>query len=131
MKKAFLLILISLMLSCTTHVQDQGIPGTWIYTVEDAPIGFQTGRVIFYKENDSLKVKLKVYGIPIEAANLEIDGTKISFTTQIEHEQISIKLEKKEDELVGMVLASEGGMPISLEKKGWRSREREYKIFNR
>jgi len=111
------------MVSCTMQVQDQGILGTWIYTVEDAPFGFQTGRVIFYEENDSTKAKLKVYGIPIKTDDLEIDSAKVSFTTQVEHEQVSIKLEIKEDALIGMVHASEGAMPISMVKKGRRNRE--------
>jgi len=105
------------------HVQDKGILGTWIYTVEEAPFGFQTGRVIFYEEHDSVKAKLKVYGIPIETDNLEIDSTKVSFTTQVEHEQVSIKLEMGEEALIGLVHASEGTMPISMVKKGRRNRE--------
>ena len=115
------------MVSCSMKVQDKGILGTWIYTVEEAPFGFQTGRVIFYEENDSVKAKLKVYGIPIETANLEIDSTRVSFTTQVEHEQVSIKLEKKEDKLVGLTYASEGSMAISMVKKGRKNREQKEK----
>jgi glycoprotein endo-alpha-1,2-mannosidase len=102
--------------------------GTWIYKVEEAPFGFQTGRVIFYEENDSTKAKLKVYGIPIETDNLEIDSSKVSFTTQVEHEQISIKLEMKDDSLIGMVHASEGAMSISMVKKGRKNREERAKL---
>jgi len=124
MKKILSLIIILFMASCKMVVQDQGILGTWIYTVEDAPFGFQTGRVIFYEENDSTKAKLKVYGIPIKTDHLEIDSASVSFTTQVEHEQVSIKLERQEDALIGMVHASEGAMPISMVKKGRRFREK-------
>jgi len=123
MKKFLFIPIVLLMVSCTMKVQDKGILGTWIYTVEEAPFGFQTGRVIFYEENDSVKAKLKVYGIPIETANLEIDSAKVSFTTQVEHEEVSIKLEMKEDALIGMVHASEGAMDISMVKKGRKNRE--------
>lgn len=123
MKKFVAIAVFFVLVSCSVQEQDKGILGTWIYTVEDAPFGFQTGRVIFYKENDSTKAKLKVYGIPIETSNLQIDSTKISFTTQVEHEQVSIKLERKEDKLVGMTYASEGSMAISMVKKGRRNRE--------
>jgi glycoprotein endo-alpha-1,2-mannosidase len=127
MKKFLIVPLFLLLVSCTVKVQDKGILGTWIYTVEEAPFGFQTGRVIFYEENDSVKAKLKVYGIPIETDNLEIDSTKISFTTQVEHEEVSIKLEKKEDMLVGLTYASEGSMAISMVKKGRKNREQKEK----
>jgi hypothetical protein len=123
MKKLLFLPIFLLMVSCTMHMQDKGVLGTWIYTVEEAPFGFQTGRVIFYEENDSVKAKLKVYGIPIGTDNLEIDSSKVSFTTQVEHEEVSIKLEMKEDALIGMVHASEGAMAISMVKKGRRNRE--------
>jgi len=127
MKKTPSLILIAFMVSCTINMQDQGLLGTWVYTVEDAPFGFQTGRVIFYEENDSTKAKIRVYGLPIETSNLEIDSAKVSFTTQVEHEQISVKLEMKEESLIGMVHASEGAMSISMLKKGSKNREREDK----
>jgi len=132
MKKILALIIIVLVLvSCTQNAEEKGILGTWIYTVEDAPFGFQTGRVIFYEENDSTKAKLKIYGIPKETANLEIDSTKVFFTTQVEHEQISIKLEMMDDELIGMVRASEGAMPISMVKKGSKQREKKDKARQR
>lgn len=124
MKKIPSILVIMLLVSCTTHVQDQGLLGTWIYTVEDAPFGFQTGRAIFYQENDSTKARLKVYGIPIETFDLETDSTKVSFTTEIEHELIFIKLEMKGDDLVGMVHYSDGAMSVSMVKKGWRNTER-------
>jgi glycoprotein endo-alpha-1,2-mannosidase len=122
LKKLLSLIVLLFTLSCTSHVQDQDILGTWIYKVDDAPFGFQTGRVIFFQENDSVKAKLKIYGISIETANLKLDSANVSFTSQIEHEQISIKLEMKENELVGMVHASEGAMEISMLKKGRKNR---------
>jgi len=118
----------TIMVSCTMNVEDQGLLGTWVYTVEDAPFGFQTGRVIFYEENDSTKAKIKVYGIPIETSNLEIDSAKVSFTTQVEHEQVSIKLDMKEETLIGMVHASEGAMPISMVKRGRKNREERTKV---
>ena len=30
------------------NVQDEGYLGTWNYTVDDAPFGFQKGKVIFF-----------------------------------------------------------------------------------
>lgn len=39
--------------SCAMNVQDEGYVGTWNYTVDNAPFGFQKGKVIFFEENDT------------------------------------------------------------------------------
>ncbi len=100
MKKYLSISLLFVMVSCTMNVQDEGYLGTWNYTVDDAPFGFQKGKVIFYVEGDTPMAKLKVYGLSIHTENLIIDGANISFTTQVEHEEISIKLEMKDDSLI-------------------------------
>lgn len=101
-----------------TMVKEETIMGTWNYTAEDAPFGFQTGKVIFYEEEGTAKAKIKIYGFTIETENLKIDGAKVSCTAEIEHEQISIKLEMIDNQLLGWVQFSDGGMSISMIKKG-------------
>jgi len=61
MKKLVPVLILLLMVSCTTDIQDKGILGTWQYTVKDAPFGFQTGKVIFFEEEEVTRAKLKVY----------------------------------------------------------------------
>lgn len=129
-KYLIFLILISL-LSCNLNVQDQGLLGTWNYTVEDAPFGFQKGKVIFYEENDSIKAKLKVYGLSIPGDNLVVEETRISFTTQVEHEQISIKLKVKGDSLIGTVQGSDLVSSIEMIKRRRGNRDKKDKINRR
>ena len=74
MNKHLSVLLLFMLVSCSTNVQDEGYLGTWIYTVEDAPFGFQRGKVIFYEEGDSTRAKLKVYGLSMGTENLVIDG---------------------------------------------------------
>ncbi len=57
-----------------------------------------------------------------------IDGANVFFTTQVEHEEISMELEMKYDTLKGMVFASEGAMSIAIVKKGRRSHEKKDKF---
>jgi glycoprotein endo-alpha-1,2-mannosidase len=99
-------------------VKEETILGTWNYTVNDAPFGFQTGKVIFYEEDDTTKAKIKIYGFLMDTENLLIDGTNVSLTSHVEHEQISIILEMVSNQLVGEVRASEGAMSIVMVKKG-------------
>jgi len=107
-----------IMVSCTNRDEDYGILGTWSYKVDDAPFGFQSGKVIFYKEQDSVKAKIKVYGLSIPAKDLKIDGDEISMIVPIEHEETSIKLKRDEQKFIGNVVFSDGLMPIVLTKKG-------------
>ena len=55
---------------------------------------------------------------PLVFKRVMIDGTKVSFTSQVEHEQISIVLDLVDDQLIGEVRASEGAMSIVMVKKG-------------
>ena len=118
MGKYFTIAILFIITSCSRSVQDQGILGIWNYTVEDAPFGFQTGKVIFFEEDSAIKAKIKIYGFTIDTEKLIIDSTKVSFISQIEHEQISIVLDMVGDQLIGEVRASEGAMPIVMVKKG-------------
>lgn len=104
-----------------TMVKEETILGTWNYTAKDAPFGFQTGKVIFYEEYETTKAKIKIYGFTIDTENLEIEGAKVSFTAEVEHEQISIKLEMKDNKLIGWVQFSDGGMSIVMVKKGTKN----------
>ena len=110
-------MILLIIVSCVKEIQDKGILGTWQYTVKDAPFGFQTGRVIFFEEDEMTRAKIKVYGISMKCDNLNIEGDKVSFTTRVEHEDVSIKLEMKDNKLVGLVHSSEGGMSIEMVKK--------------
>lgn len=118
MKKLFIIPIVLLMFSCTRNVQDEGILGTWIYTAEDAPFGFQKGKVVFYEENDSTKAKIKIYGFSLPAKNLVVDENNVSFSVWVETEEVSIKLEIQDDKMVGQVKASDLSSPIVLVKKG-------------
>jgi len=60
MKKLIPVLILLFMVSCATNIQDNGILGNWQYTVKDAPFGFQTGKVIFFEEDELPRAKLKV-----------------------------------------------------------------------
>jgi len=99
-------------------VKEETLIGTWNYTAKDAPFGFQSGKMIFYEEDGTKKAKIKIYGFTIATENLQIDGAKVSCTAEVEHEQISIKLEMKDNQLMGWIQFSDGGMAVEMVKKG-------------
>ena len=92
--------------------------GTWNYKVNEAPFGFRTGKVIFYEEDGELEAELKIYGLTIKTKDLSISSSKVSFTAEVDIEQVAIKLEFEDDRLVGLVHMSEGAMAVEMEKKG-------------
>lgn len=99
-------------------VKEETLIGTWNYIAKDAPFGFQTGKMIFYEEEETTKAKINIYGITIETDNLEIEGAKVSCSAEVENEQVSIKLEMKNNQLIGWVQFSDGGMSITMVKNG-------------
>lgn len=120
-RRTILLVSLGMMLaSCAVKEQEPGLLGTWNYRVDEAPFGFQSGKVVFYQENDSTKAKIKFYGFTIAATDLKINGDEISLVVPIEHEQTSIKLTPGNNMLTGTVKFSDGSMPIVLTKKGQR-----------
>ena len=129
MKQFMVFITLVWMISCTTHVEEEGIIGTWKYTAVDAPFGFQSGKVIFYEENDSIKAKLKIYGFTLPANNLIIEENKISFSAWVETEEVAINLEMQNGKMLGSVKASDLSSPISMVKKGHINSSDSEKIF--
>jgi glycoprotein endo-alpha-1,2-mannosidase len=124
MKYLISLLALILMVSCSWNEQGEGILGTWKYKANDAPFGFQSGKVVFYEEDDSTKAKIKIYGFSIPAEQLKIEGDEVSFIAQVEHEQISIKLEMTDNKLIGKIQASDLSSPIVMIKKGKKYSEK-------
>jgi glycoprotein endo-alpha-1,2-mannosidase len=119
------------MVSCINRVQESGILGTWNYRVDDAPFGFQSGKVIFYNENDSVKAKIKFFGISIPAEDLKIDGDEISMIVPIEHENTLIRIKRVEDKFTGNVIFSDGNMSIILTKQGRKNSKFKQKVIDK
>jgi len=118
MKKYLAIVILSLSLACSTNVQEEGILGTWNFKASEAPFGLQSGRVIFYEENDSVKAEIKMYGFTIHTEDLVLTEDKLSFTAVVEHEEVSIQLTPDMGKYTGEVLFSEGSMPLVLQRKG-------------
>jgi glycoprotein endo-alpha-1,2-mannosidase len=105
------------------QISDNPLVGTWSYHAEDAPFGFQKGKVVFYEETDSVRAKLKIYGFTIPCNNLVVTEDQVSFSAWVETEEVAIQLEKQEEKMVGRVKASDLSSPLVLVKKGLRSRD--------
>ena len=118
MKYIIIPALFLLFFSCSAPVEESdGLLGTWNYTAEKAPFGFQSGKMIFFEENDTIKAELRVFGFSVAADTLVIDGNNIAFNIQVETELISVNLLMNGDEMQGEIKGSDIHIPLTMVKK--------------
>ena len=88
--------------------------GTWKFTAEQAPFGYQAGSMTFEIKEDTLTGYLKFADSEyiIEFQNIEINDGGITLEITVEYEQVPIKASVKDNLLTGTA-ASPGG-PINF-----------------
>ena len=117
LKISALLLIVCLSINVQAKDTSKAIAGTWKYEATDAPYEYQTGKVVFYEEEGVSKVKVVTDYDVIKGENLKIEGNKIVFNAYVENSYITVKIELKEDQLVGNVDTPEGVLAITLKKE--------------
>jgi len=117
LKISALLLIVCLSINAQAKDTGKAIAGTWKYEAADAPYEYQTGKVVFYEEEGVSKVKVVTDYDVIKGENLKIEGNKIVFNAYVEYSYITVKIELKEDQLVGNVDTPEGVIAITLKKE--------------
>jgi len=88
--------------------------GTWKFTAEQAPFGYQAGTMTFEIKENKLTgfLKFSETEYVIEFQNIEINDGGITLDITVEYEQIPIKGSVKDNVFSGTATSSEG--PISF-----------------
>ena len=89
--------------------------GTWKFTAEQAPFGYQAGSMTFEIKEDTLTGYLKFTDSDyiIEFQNIEINDGGITLEITVEYEQVPIKASVKDNLLTGTAASSEGPINFS------------------
>jgi len=99
------------------EVKNKSLMGEWLYTVSDAPYGYEKGSLIFSEKNGQTICVIKVEAGELQASNLKIEKKKITFTTQVEGNSINIELTRKKKILTGNAQTPEGPKTLTAIKK--------------
>ena len=99
------------------EVKNKSLMGEWLYTVSDAPYGYEKGSLIFSEKGGKTVCVIKVQAGELEATNLKIIKKNITFTTQVEGNSINIELTRKKKMLTGNVQTPEGPKAFNAKKK--------------
>lgn len=88
--------------------------GTWEFTAEQAPFGYQAGTMTFEIKEDTLTGYLKFSESEyiIEFQNIEINDGGITLEITVEYEQVPIKGSVRENVFTGTAASPEG--PVSF-----------------
>lgn len=88
--------------------------GTWKFTAEQAPFGYQAGTMTFEIKEDTLTGYLKFADSDyiIEFQNIEINDGGITLEITVEYEQVPIRASVKDNILSGTAASPEG--PVSF-----------------
>jgi hypothetical protein len=107
-----------IIISTNAYSQAAGDPdGIWIYSCPDAPSEYQTGKMLFKKENGNLKVVFPADAPGAEAITVIKKNDTYSWTFRLDGYDIGITLKQNGDRLAGSVYADNWEMPISMSRQ--------------
>lgn len=99
------------------EMKNKSLIGEWLYTVSDAPHGYEKGSLIFSEKSGQTICVIKVEAGELVASNLKIVKKNITFTTEVEGNSINIALTHKKNKLTGNVQTPEGPKTLTAIKK--------------
>jgi len=99
------------------EVKNKSLIGEWLYTVSDAPYGYEKGSLIFSEKSGQTVCVIKVDAGELEASNSKIEKKNITFSTLVEGNSINIALTRKKDKLTGSAQTPEGPKTLVAVKK--------------
>ena len=94
--------------------------GTWKFTAEQAPPGYQSGTMTFEIKEKKLTgyMKFSETEYAFEFQNIEINDGGISFEITVEYDQIPINGSVKDNVFTGSAASPDGPIAISATKAG-------------
>lgn len=118
--KVLLLICCILGTTTFTHAQDKDekqtdLKGIWVYSVPDAPYGYQDGTIEFKNTDDKLTAIAKIGGssYPIKEINKK-DG-QYSCSLYVDGSNVKITLKPAgKNKITGTAIADNWEMPVTL-----------------
>jgi len=121
-KTLCLLILVASLATGITsklHAEEKNksLLGEWLYEVSDAPYGYEKGSLIFAEKEGKTVCTVKLEAGELSVDKLTIEKEKINFSTNVDGNQIQIKLTREKNKLTGIVETPEGEKTISAVKK--------------
>lgn len=119
--KKHLILLTILALVCTATSEAQSLSkfkGTWEYTCNEAPEGFQTGKIVIEKKGDRYS-STTIYndGSRNIADSIEVKNGTLIIETYEEGSYIKVEMKMKESKLTGYVYTDNGTLSIEAKKK--------------
>jgi len=112
----FTLLLLWTLQPGLLHAKDpmKTYEGTWKFTAEQAPFGYQAGTMTFEIKENKLTgfLKFSETEYVIEFQNIEINDGGITLEITVEYEQVPINASVKDNILSGTATAPEG--PVSF-----------------
>ena len=130
--KRFIISFLTLFLLWTfqpgvLHAKDpiKKYAGTWKFTAEQAPFGYQTGTMTFEIKDNKLTgyLKFSENEYVINFQNIEINDEGITLELTVEYNQVSIKASVKNNIFSGTAASPEGPVSFSATKMVSKSEE--------
>lgn len=120
-KNLIVLAILSLVFNLTLQAQDavSKYYGTWEYECNEAPYGFDTGKIIISKKNGNSSNATILFddGSKNEASSVKAKNGTLVIATYVEGNYVKVELKAKESKLTGSVHTDDGTMSITAKKK--------------
>ncbi len=119
-KNLIALTVLALIFNLTIQAQESvsKYKGTWEYTCNEAPYGFETGKIVIKKE-DGKYTSTTIYndGSTNKADSVKVKDGALIIETYVEGNYVKVELKKKKGKLVGFVYTDDGTLEITAKKK--------------
>jgi hypothetical protein len=104
-------------LETRAEVKNKQLLGEWLYEVSEAPYGYEKGSLIFTEKDGQLVCVIKLEAGELAVSNLKVEKEKITFTTMVDGNPISVELNREKNKLTGKVDSPEGPKILKAIKK--------------
>ena len=92
--------------------------GTWEFKCDQAPEGYNNGKIIIKEKNHKLSVEVTFSdGTRLNGQNAKVKNGALTFDVSVDYEMVEVSLKRKGTKLTGSADTPEGTMDVEATKK--------------
>ena len=122
MKKLMMFVLLAFCATLTVNSvaasEKESMKGSWEYKAPSAPYEYNAGKIIIGETDGTPTVTVKFrYGSEVKGQNVKIEGNSLSFSVQIEYNNVKVEAKLADGKITGKADTPEGMMNLTAERQ--------------
>ncbi|MCL3779985.1 hypothetical protein EMN47_06240 [Prolixibacteraceae bacterium JC049] len=123
MKKfiAFVLMIFTMGVTAqmaNAHGEKSSFKGTWEFKCDQAPYGYNDGKIVVAEKSEKVSVKVTFSdGTILTGQNVKVKDGELTFDVSVDYDTVEVSLKRKGNKLTGSADTPEGKMDVQATKK--------------